>query len=179
MTFSKRLSNTNHQFDPRFPVALVLDSVPDNHNMKVFVTAPVATIRNSALKPPARLVLTLIYCAFYVAYGYPKGFLVEMNRRLNTRSLIPFAFDPVTMSRNDERKWIPRLYICSDTDEITPLRSVLTHAEESRALGFEVQTEVFKGTPHVSHARINGDKYWAAVEQLWRDARLRMSRAKL
>lgn len=179
MTFSKRLSNTRHQFNPRFPVALVLDSVPDNHNLKVFVTAPVATIQNPALKSAASLVLSLVYCAFYVVYGYPEGFLVEMTRRLNTRNLIPFASIPVITNREDERKWTPRLYICSDADEITPLQSVLAHAEESKRLGYEVRAEVFEGTPHVSHARTNGERYWTAVEQLWREACTRKQGARL
>jgi pimeloyl-ACP methyl ester carboxylesterase len=178
MTFSKRLQSAKYEFSPRFPIALVLDSAPNPNSMKVTVDAVVTTIR-PMLQLPARALLTLIYFAFYVSYGRPEGYLAETCQFLNKDGLIPFASIPSTMSEVEKRQWIPRLYICSDADTISPLQYVLAHAEEAKKLGYEVRTEVFDNSPHVSHARTDGDRYWKAVDQLWSDAGARKPRARL
>ncbi|KAI0692906.1 hypothetical protein BC835DRAFT_1103150 [Cytidiella melzeri] len=177
MTLSKRLAHTNRKFDSPFPLALVLDSAPDNRSMQAFVTAIVATIQNPALKLLAKPFFTLVYCAFHVNYGYRDGFLAELGKHLNSHNLIPFRRSDQTDAAErskDAAAWqwlVSRVYMCSDTDEITPLESVLAHGEDAKRLGYDVRMEVFRNSQHVSHARAEPERYWTAVQRLWDDTR--------
>lgn len=61
----------------------------------------------------------------------------------------------------------PRLYLYSNADRIIPGEEVRAHAEVARRAGVEVAEEVFEGSAHVSHARADAGRYWAAVRGLW------------
>ncbi len=64
----------------------------------------------------------------------------------------------------------PRLYLYSMTDLIIPGDEVAAHAEQARAGGVAVAEEVFERSAHVSHARTDPERYWAAVKRLWEEA---------
>ena len=64
----------------------------------------------------------------------------------------------------------PRLYLYSKADLIIPGEEVAAHVKEARARGVEVAEEVFERSPHVSHARTEPERYWAAVRKLWERA---------
>ncbi|KAI0699859.1 hypothetical protein BC835DRAFT_1456025 [Cytidiella melzeri] len=66
---------------------------------------------------------------------------------------------------------VSRVYMCSDTDEITPLESVLAHGKDAKRLGYDVRMEIFRDLQHVSHARAEPERYWTAVQRLWDDTR--------
>jgi hypothetical protein len=68
---------------------------------------------------------------------------------------------------------VRRTYIFSKTDDMVKWQDVVDHADEARAkaaeLGteLEVRTEEFAGSGHVSHARVDGDRYWGIVRETW------------
>ena len=64
----------------------------------------------------------------------------------------------------------PRLYIYSDNDQLVAQKDVAEHIAEAKELGFNVRAEYFKGSSHVSHARLDPDRYWDAVRNVWADA---------
>jgi hypothetical protein len=68
----------------------------------------------------------------------------------------------------------PRLYMYGIKDQLIEWREVERHMAESAKLGFKCETEVFQDSNHVSHMRVEPQKYWGAVRNAWtkRAARL-------
>ncbi|OAA57292.1 hypothetical protein ISF_07213 [Cordyceps fumosorosea ARSEF 2679] len=60
-----------------------------------------------------------------------------------------------------------RLYMYSRDDDLIAYEDVEEHADESRALGYAVDTKEFYGSGHVGHMRQHPDEYWAAIHQSW------------
>lgn len=58
-----------------------------------------------------------------------------------------------------------RCYIYSDTDELVDARDVERHAIDAQNKGLVVHREKFFGTPHVSHMRVDPERYWAIVKR--------------
>jgi len=58
-----------------------------------------------------------------------------------------------------------RVYIYSPTDTLTDYEDVETHAAEAATKGFSVALEKFKGSAHVSHLRIDENRYWEIVKR--------------
>jgi len=60
-----------------------------------------------------------------------------------------------------------RCYLYSEDDELIGWRDVEEHAASAVGKGWEVETNKFKGSSHVEHARVNAEGYWAAVKRTW------------
>ena len=61
-----------------------------------------------------------------------------------------------------------RAYLYSRRDRLVGWRDVEAHAEDARARGFAVvRMENFGESPHVAHARTDGERYWKAVRETW------------
>ncbi|OLN86192.1 Transmembrane protein 53 [Colletotrichum chlorophyti] len=60
-----------------------------------------------------------------------------------------------------------RAYLYSKEDEMIYWGDVERHAAEAREVGFKVRQERFVGSPHVAHARLDGERYWGTVKELW------------
>lgn len=194
MTFSKVLANRVRILHSRYPAALVLDSAPESNTLRCLIAATTVGMTNPLMKLTAIPLVVLFYSVFRVTYG-AVPMLTDVRRHVNSPNLIPAHRNPP--KRHDgtsidnpkvpasapsierEIQWIPRLYICSKTDEVTAVEPILAHVDEARRAGFDVRSEVYENSPHVSHARIDPERYWGAVQQLWRDASLRPTRAKL
>ncbi len=194
MTLTKVLAKRTRPTNTRFPIALVLDSTPDASTLRCLTTGISAGFRNPLLKLAAAPAVLLLYSVFRFTYGITTPLLPEVRQHLNSPMLIPFYRNParhrdgtligypkVLASRDiaQEIQWIPRLYVCSKVDEITDFNAVQTHVEEARRAGLDTRVEVYEKSPHVSHARTDPERYWSAVQQLWRDARQRAVSAKL
>lgn len=63
-----------------------------------------------------------------------------------------------------------RLYIYSKSDTIIKSEDVERNIASARAAGLKVSSELYENSPHVSHARIDGKRYWSAVIALWKRA---------
>ncbi|KAJ5143731.1 uncharacterized protein N7515_002518 [Penicillium bovifimosum] len=84
--------------------------------------------------------------------------------------------DPISLARevvNDTSLVRPvnaegtlnRCYIYSDADELVDWRDVESHAVDAEAKRWVVRREVFKGSPHVGHMRVDPDRYWGIVKE--------------
>jgi len=62
---------------------------------------------------------------------------------------------------------VPRLYLYSTKDELIPYKDVEEHGLEAREKGVEVRMERFEKSSHVGHARVEGERYWNAIEEVW------------
>lgn len=62
-----------------------------------------------------------------------------------------------------------KLYLYSKEDEIILWNDIEAHAAEAREKGFDVQLEMFEGTPHVGHMKMHTEQYWGAIEKRWKE----------
>lgn len=69
--------------------------------------------------------------------------------------------DPLTV---DEAR---RTYIYGDADEIWKSHLIETHAAQAKERGFAPRLELFKGSGHVAHMKMDPDRYWRIVEETW------------
>ncbi|KAI1099283.1 hypothetical protein F4804DRAFT_87963 [Jackrogersella minutella] len=63
-----------------------------------------------------------------------------------------------------------RSYIYGKADVMVDWRHVERHAEQASARGLAVRTELFENSPHVSHMRTDGNRYWRTVTETWNKA---------
>lgn len=61
-----------------------------------------------------------------------------------------------------------RLYMYSKEDDLIGYKDIVEHADDSKKLGYAVDTKEFYGSGHVGHMRMHADEYWASIQQSWR-----------
>ncbi|CAI6098876.1 hypothetical protein V2G26_001983 [Clonostachys chloroleuca] len=59
------------------------------------------------------------------------------------------------------------LYLYSKEDDLVGYKDVEKHAAEARQRGWQAETEMFNGSPHVMHMRQFPDQYWKAISTSW------------
>ncbi|KAK4444579.1 hypothetical protein QBC34DRAFT_385104 [Podospora aff. communis PSN243] len=60
-----------------------------------------------------------------------------------------------------------RLYLYSKEDDIIHWQDIEAHAALARTLGYDVEMELFDGTPHVGHMREWPEQYWGKIKETW------------
>jgi hypothetical protein len=146
---------------PLMTSALILDSCPGSGGLSTTILAFTGLIKNRILRYTAALFVVIIYCLAYISSAIfkNKSSLDYLKQSLQSPHLLPW------MDRDS-----PRLYVFSRNDKLVPWKQVLDHADEAKASGLNVQIKLFDKTPHVAHARVDPENYWAAVEKLWNKA---------
>jgi hypothetical protein len=144
--------------------AMILDSAPERGDLKRAIPA---LIKGLPQTPFLRFLGTFaIYLATACVWILQVVFGIEnigekICKELNDERLLPK---------------VPRCYFYSKEDEIIEWRNVERHAEECEAkqgTGAKVFMVLFEGTRHVAHVVGNEEKYWGAVETLWRESVVR------
>jgi len=164
VTLSKLLSSQTMMTgskSPRRTCAIILDSCPGDGGVVSTRRAFLSSIRNKLVRIIAGLFISILYYTLAIIshiFGRKTPAQV-LKTSLNNPRLLPWV---------DERT--PRLYIYSKKDELVPWQQVEEHAGEAKALGIDVNAEVFTKSPHVAHARADPAKYWAAMGQVWATA---------
>jgi alpha-beta hydrolase superfamily lysophospholipase len=141
--------------------AIIYDSLPGKLELGPALAAFLAPIRSLFFRALMSIPLTIIY---YVLYAIAlirrqRPIFEQMREELNQARILPWT-----------NKKTPRLYIYSDTDKMVQQRAVEEHIAEAKGLGFNIKAEYFKGSSHVSHVRLDADRYWAAVKDIWEEA---------
>ncbi|GAA5836380.1 hypothetical protein JCM3766R1_003503 [Sporobolomyces carnicolor] len=140
--------------------AIVFDSCPGKSSLLVTMRAFSAPIRSRWLKLPTMGLLAVLhgFISIYNLIARKKPILDRLSAWLNDRDSLPV---------------VPRLYLYSKVDELIPYRDVERHAVEARdRLGVaQVETERFEQTSHVGHVRGDPERYWRAIERVWRQSR--------
>ncbi|KAF9483249.1 hypothetical protein BDN70DRAFT_918590 [Pholiota conissans] len=155
--------------------AVVLDSCPGNGGLDKTLRAFASVIHNPVLRP---IVKCFIYALFFYVHSRARlrsllSFILpfyrssskqettidHMKARLHSKQLLPWLGPRTT-----------RLYIYSDADDIITSDEVEAHASVAKEIGLEVRMEKFEGSQHVSHARMNPERYWGAVRNVWEAA---------
>jgi hypothetical protein len=122
------------------------------------VTSP---IRNTLVRLLANGVVVLVYVCMWIV-----GHI--MNRPNPVLTMMALLRNPRVLPWIDKRS--PRLYIYSKVDTMIPSVDVEVHASRSASDGLDVRKLCFDNSPHVGHARVYPERYWAAVKDLWVDA---------
>lgn len=135
---------------------LILDSSPDTHSvfrtLKAFTASPPWWLRP----------------AVYVVLGLLLSFL-RLLRLRTLHDIIRTGLNDSTVLRSELR----RTYVYSKTDEMVAWADVLSHAQAAAdraaklSTALAIRTEEFVGSGHVSHARVDGDRYWGIVRETW------------
>ncbi|PSR71281.1 hypothetical protein PHLCEN_2v12795 [Hermanssonia centrifuga] len=137
---------------------LVLDSLPGSGELSDALRAFTSGMRSPVMKLLACIPLTFMWVVL-TAVRWMSGksqLLTELQNRLNNPTLLPWF-----------TKDTPRLYLYGDGDEVVRAHSIEGHIAAAKQLGLNVQAELFHGSPHVSHARKDPERYWGAVKSLW------------
>ena len=64
----------------------------------------------------------------------------------------------------------PRLYLFSRRDRFVPWQDVTRHAETAKQHGMDVYCELFEESEHVAHIRVEPERYWSSIQEVWRAA---------
>ncbi|KAG2369325.1 hypothetical protein BDR07DRAFT_1604636 [Suillus spraguei] len=156
MLLRKYGSTLNQRF---ITSALVLDSCPATGSLKSIKLAFSAVIRNPILKV---LVLAMIYTMHFVGLGLS---LVFGKRIMTMENLQIDMWNPRVLP------WMglhtPRLYLFSRKDKLIPWQDVTRHAETAKERGMDARCELFEESEHVAHIRVEPERYWASVQDIW------------
>ncbi|KAI9818207.1 MAG: hypothetical protein M1827_000832 [Pycnora praestabilis] len=140
--------------------ALILDSAPGRAGLVASVDAFAVSLPKAWYSPTRILGLLALWAIILLFY-----FISHVLR-------LPNPIDIVRQQLNDPslmRKDAGRMYIYSKEDKLVRWRDVQEHADEAERRGWRVKREVFRGSGHVGHARVEGQRYWGVVGALWEE----------
>jgi hypothetical protein len=149
--------------------ALVLDSTPTRAPFPSLVASMNLTLPSS---PWIRLPMkALIMMLLFLAYVLP--------RWMGKSNMADRVFDDlnslgtVDKSGRKANEWLRkeaiRSYIYSDADEICLAKDIKPHAMEAARRGLRVRNEVWIGSGHVTHMKLDPQRYWNVVKETWED----------
>ncbi|KAM0335608.1 hypothetical protein ACHAQA_000656 [Verticillium albo-atrum] len=133
---------------PLPPHVAVFDSAPAPFRLRKTCTA-LATGVPAPLAPLVVLVLA-VYWLLHLLLRRP-SFLDHTCAALNAKQVT------AVQTR--------RTYMYSREDEMVGWADVEAHADEAEARGVKVKRELFVGSGHVAHARIDAERYWRTVKE--------------
>ncbi|GAA6007562.1 hypothetical protein JCM10207_006387 [Rhodosporidiobolus poonsookiae] len=136
--------------------AIVFDSCPGHSTLSNTLEAFTAGIKSRFVKYPAM--------AFFAVFFFVHKLVDKI------RGQLPLLVRLSTYLNSPSFPAVPRLYLYSDADKLVPSSDVEAHAAAAEKQGIVVRREKFEGTPHVAHARKEGERYWGAVRRLWEEA---------
>lgn len=139
--------------------ALILDSCPAVGDLKSIKLAVRTVIR----KPIARrIVLAIVHTIYSVRFGLSLLFGKQMMLLENLQIEM---WNPRILS------WMglhtPRLYLFSRKDKLVSWQEVTRHAEIAKERGMDVRCELFEESAHVAHFRVEPERYWSSVQEVW------------
>jgi len=143
---------------PTITMAFVIDSTPGTNDYESIITTFTLTMGPVA-KLAARLPLTLGYIAYYMIYNTllrNPPLLPRLHQYFGQEKLLPGA-------KGGE----PRLYFYSNADAMVPWSSVERHLSVITKKNIPFRAEKYLGSQHVSHAKMDPNRYWGAVAETW------------
>ncbi|KAG2062421.1 hypothetical protein BDR04DRAFT_1165280 [Suillus decipiens] len=61
----------------------------------------------------------------------------------------------------------PRLYLFSRKDRSSPWQEVEHHAKTAKERGMDVRCELFEESEHTAYIRVEPERYWSSVQDVW------------
>lgn len=152
--------------------ALILDSCPSLPDLLLSYRAMRSALPKNIL---ARLLGSAVIWGALIIITIINRLRLGKNIILRIRALLNDPTGPFF------GRCIPRLYICSRTDEMIPIEDVRRHAEDAKAVmrrqGLRedevkrrVRLEEFEQSPHVGHLMVDRTRYWRIVTAVWQES---------
>lgn len=143
----------------RLPIAtMCLDSTPGHPRFLRLCSAlaksfpPIPILKHLA-KVVAIVTLAMVWIVYHIFKGYEKNPVSRSRKHL----LDPELFDLT----------IPRCYLYSTRDALIAWQDISDHASELiRCQGCVTEVK-FEGSEHVSHAKMEPQRYWDTVRMVW------------
>ncbi|KXN82982.1 Transmembrane protein 53-B [Leucoagaricus sp. SymC.cos] len=142
--------------------AIIFDSCPGNASYTATRRAFASVISHPVMRILMNLLVTCLFCIQLVLkHVFRKKPVIDVMRaKLNGPKVLPW------LSRGT-----PRLYLYSEGDEMVAAEAVEKHMEDAKANGLNVSSEKFgRESKHVAHARTDPQRYWVAINRLWKEA---------
>ena len=147
------LSSTGQSLAPH---RMVLDSCPDRETVERFVHAI-----QFSLPQPFLLYYPLLALTYGIMYARTAWMYISSGEGVLERSA------RVVNDGRLMREGFPRCYIFSKTDRTIGWKDVVQHANDAERKGWKVNLEEFVGSGHVDHMRVDGERYWKLIQELW------------
>jgi Eukaryotic protein of unknown function (DUF829) len=162
LNYEGTISVWHEVFGPNTPLpltTLILDSMPGGGSYKTefgLWTAGVALGMKGLPKPVVWGLAAAIVTLFMVI---PQILGIEIMATRGPKALNSVQKVPLKSVR---------LYLYSTSDALIRYRDVEEHAESARIKGYtNVLQERFDGSAHVSHLRVDPERYWNAIWKAW------------
>ncbi|KAG2369321.1 hypothetical protein BDR07DRAFT_1267511, partial [Suillus spraguei] len=139
--------------------ALILDSCPTPIHLKTFKLAFSVTVQNPIVR---YVVLTFLSTVYFTRFCLSLLFGKRMMLVADTH---------IDMGNPRVLPWMglhtPRLYLFSRKDTSSPWEEVMHHAKIAKERGMDVRCELFEQSEHVAHMRVEPERYWSSVQEVW------------
>ncbi|KAJ7036837.1 hypothetical protein C8F04DRAFT_1094543 [Mycena alexandri] len=146
---------------PRSASSLIIDSAPGGDTLAKAMLAVLSPIKNVWIARLAQGAFVVLYFLWWLV-----GHLLRQPSPI--RQMMNALRNPRVLPWIDDRT--PRLYVYSKMDAMVPWVDIEEHAAQSASQGLDVRRVCFEKSPHVAHARLYPETYWAAVKDVWDDA---------
>ncbi|KAG2075470.1 hypothetical protein BDR04DRAFT_1115006 [Suillus decipiens] len=142
-----------------FASALILDSCPTPVQLKTVKHAFSVIVQNPVVRYGA---FTFVSAVYYIRLCL--SLLFGKRMKLVSDSHIDIGNPRVL-------PWMgvhtPRLYLFSRKDRSSPWEEVMHHAKTAKECGMDVRCELFEESEHVAHMRVEPERYWSSVQEVW------------
>ncbi|KAI1382742.1 uncharacterized protein F4822DRAFT_95497 [Hypoxylon trugodes] len=141
-----------------FPIhTAVYDSCPGLHSFRTSYNVFMVNFRKGILRLVAIPFVVAFVTWIWVWYRPLKFIAGEDILSKNSR-----LHNDLALIRQTNRS-----YVYGKADAMVDWRHVEKHAEQAAAKGLAVRKELFEHSPHVSHMRTDGERYWNIVTETW------------
>ncbi|KAG1761497.1 hypothetical protein EDD22DRAFT_1032262 [Suillus occidentalis] len=142
-----------------FTSALVLDSCPTTVDLNTLKLAFSVLFQNPIVR---HVVLTFISTVYFIRFCL--SLLVGKQMMLISHTHIDM-WNPRVLP------WMgvhtPRLYLFSRKDKSSPWKEIVHHAKTAKEGGMDVRCELFEESEHVAHMRVEPERYWSSIQDVW------------
>ncbi|KAG2031262.1 hypothetical protein BDR03DRAFT_876363, partial [Suillus americanus] len=142
-----------------FTSALILDSCPTTVDLNTMKRVFSAMVQNPIFRT---VVLTFVSMVYFIRSCLSLLF----GKRMVLGSDIH-----IDMRNPRVLPWMglhtPRLYLFSRKDKPIPWKEVVHHAKAVKERGMDVWCELFEESEHVAHMRVEPERYWSSVQEVW------------
>ncbi|KAF8553929.1 hypothetical protein OG21DRAFT_1497407 [Imleria badia] len=163
ISLGRLLSSKYPSMSPSNPLvsALILDSSPAIGDFRSIGMAFSIAIPNPLYRCFALVVIYILHvlCLFLYALFGVEYRVTRYGKALLNPRLLPWM-----------NSQTPRLYVFSKKDKVVPWQAVQQHVETAKKSGLNVRCEVYEESAHVAHVRLDPERYWASIQDLWQSA---------
>ncbi|KAG2369324.1 hypothetical protein BDR07DRAFT_1347774 [Suillus spraguei] len=142
-----------------FTSALILDSCPTPVQLNTVKHAFSVTVQNPVVRYGALAFVSTVYLTrlcLSLLFGKRMRLTLDSHIDMGNPCVLPWM-----------GVHTPRLYLFSRKDTSSPWEEVMHHAKTAKECGMDVRCELFEESEHVAHIRVEPERYWSSVQDVW------------